>query len=413
MEAVESTAFARLFAPSHHRDAGRLPVTTRRFPLPVYPAQTMRFVVPDIYGRPRDRDPGDVHHEQGMSRPFEANIFDFRLRRGLTVHSETSEVPGMEFTLESLRKAAHIVHGHVPPTPQYAWPLLARHAGLTVWVKHENHTSIGAFKIRGGALYMHRLTQREPDCRGVIAATRGNHGQSVAVAAARHGLRATIVVPHGNNPEKNAAMIGQGAELVEHGNDFQEALELARERAESHGLHLVASFDPALVQGVASYALELFAGAEPLDAVYVPIGLGSGICGVIAARNALGFSTEIVGVQAEAAPCYALSFEAGRPMTTGSADTIADGVATRVPVDAAVATINRHAARVVTVSDEAILEAQRLLLRLTHNLAEPAGACALAALLKERRRMTGKTAAVILSGGNADAANLRRVIGGM
>ena len=260
---------------------------------------------------------------------------------------------------------------------------------------------------------MHRLKQREPDCRGVIAATRGNHGQSVAVAAVRHGLRATIVVPHGNNPEKNAAMIGQGAELVEHGHDFQEALELARERAEGQDLHLVASFDPALVQGVASYALELFARAEALDAVYVPIGLGSGICGVIAARNALGLATEIVGVQAEAAPCYALSFEAGRPMTTPSADTIADGVATRVPVDAAVAMINRHAARVVTVSDEAILAAQRLLLRLTHNLAEPAGACALAALLRERRRMAGRTAAVILSGGNADAANLRRVIGGM
>lgn len=319
----------------------------------------------------------------------------------------------MEFTLERLSEAAEIVYRHVPATPQFAWPLLSRHAGLTVWVKHENHTSIGAFKIRGGVLYMHRLVQSQPDCPGVIAATRGNHGQSVAVAAAHHGLRVVIVVPHGNNPEKNAAMIGQGAELVEHGRDFQEAHEFACEKAGREGLHLVESFDPALVQGVASYALELFVGADSLDTVYVPIGLGSGICAVIAARNALGLSTEVVGVQAEGAPCYALSFKAGRTVTTASADTMADGVATRVPDDAAVAMINRNAARVVTVSDEAILEAQRLLLRFTHNLAEPAGACALAALLKERRRMAGKTAAVILSGGNADAANLRRVIAGL
>ncbi len=319
----------------------------------------------------------------------------------------------MRFTLDSLRKAAQVVYRHVPATPQYAWPLLSRHAGLTVWVKHENHTSIGAFKVRGGALYMHRLRQRQPDCPGVIAATRGNHGQSVAVAASRYGLRAVIVVPHGNNPEKNAAMIGQGAELVVHGNDFQEAAEFAGQQAGDEGLHMVAPFDPALVEGVASYALELFAGAGPLDAVYVPIGLGSGICAVIAARNALGLATDVIGVQAEGAPCYALSFEAGRPVSTARADTRADGVATRVPVDAAVDVINRDAARVVTVSDEAILEAQRLLLRLTHNLAEPAGACALAALLKERRRMAGKTVAVILSGGNADAANLREVIRGI
>ena len=319
----------------------------------------------------------------------------------------------MQFTLDSLREAARVVYRHVPATPQYAWPLLSRHAGLTVWVKHENHTSIGAFKVRGGALYMHRLKQRQPDCPGVIAATRGNHGQSVAVAASRYGLRAVIVVPHGNNPEKNAAMIGQGAELVVHGNDFQEAAEFAAQQAGDEGLHMVAPFDPALVEGVASYALELFAGAGPLDAVYVPIGLGSGICAVIAARNALGLATDVIGVQAEGAPCYALSFEAGRPVTTARADTLADGVATRVPVDAAVDVINRGAARVVTVSDEAILDAQRLLLRLTHNLAEPAGACALAALLKERGRMAGKTAAVILSGGNADAANLRELIRGI
>ncbi len=317
----------------------------------------------------------------------------------------------MHFSLESLREAARIVYGQVPATPQYDWPLLSRHAGLTVWVKHENHTQTGAFKLRGGVLYMHRLKQREPDCRGVIAATRGNHGQSIAVSATRQGLRSVICVPEGNNPEKNAAMIAQGAELVIHGNDFQESLEHARQLAAAEGLHMVAAFDPTLVQGVASYALELFAAAGPLDAVYVPIGLGSGICGVSAARNALGLTTDVIGVQAEGAPCYALSYQAGKPVSTPSADTFADGVATRVPVPDAVEMINREVARVVTVSDAAILEAQRLLLSLTHNLAEPAGAAALAALLSERERMAGKTVAVILSGGNADAENLRALFG--
>ena len=317
----------------------------------------------------------------------------------------------MHFSLESLRAAAQIVYRQVPATPQYDWPLLSRHAGLTVWVKHENHTQTGAFKIRGGVLYMHRLKERQPDCPGVIAATRGNHGQSIAVSATHQGLRSVICVPEGNNPEKNAAMIAQGAELVIHGSDFQESLEHARQLAAAEGLHMVAAFDPTLVQGVASYALELFAAAGQLDAVYVPIGLGSGICGVSAARNALGLTTDVIGVQAEGAPCYALSFRAGKPVSTPSADTFADGVATRVPVPDAVAMINRQVARVVTVSDAAILEAQRLLLSLTHNLAEPAGAAALAALLSEREKMAGKTVAVILSGGNADAANLRALVG--
>ena len=318
----------------------------------------------------------------------------------------------MRFSLESLRTAAEIVYRQVPATPQYVWPLLSGHAGLTVWVKHENHTQTGAFKVRGGMLYMHRLKQRQADCPGVIAATRGNHGQSIAVSATHQGLRSVICVPEGNNPEKNAAMIAQGAELVVHGSDFQDSLEHARRLAADENLHMVAAFDPTLVMGVASYALELFAAAGPLDAVYVPIGLGSGICGVIAARNALGLTVDVIGVQAEGAPCYALSFEAGKPVSTPSADTFADGVATRVPVPDAVEIINREAARVVTVSDAAILEAQRLLLSLTHNLAEPAGAAALAALLSERGKMAGKNAAVILSGGNADAANLEELFRG-
>ena len=312
--------------------------------------------------------------------------------------------------LETLRAAAEIVRAAAPPTPQYAWPLLARHAGLRVWVKHENHTPIGSFKIRGGAVYMRRLKERAPDCPGVAAATRGNHGQSIAVNARNNGLRAVIVVPESNNPEKNAAMAAQGAELVVCGADFETALEHAETLAAEQGLHMVPSFDPALVEGVASYALELFEGAGPLDAVYAPIGLGSGICGVIAVRDALGLTTDVIGVQAAGAPCYALSFAAGRPVPTNAADTIADGIATRVPDERAVAAINRGAARVVTVTDAEILEAQRLFLRFTHNLAEPAGAAALAALLAERGRMAGRSAAVILSGGNADAANLARLL---
>ncbi len=313
----------------------------------------------------------------------------------------------MRLSLAELTEAAERVHAVVPATPQYAWPLLARRAGCEVWVKHENHPPVGAFKVRGGVLYLSELKAREPDCPGVIAATRGNHGQSIATAAARLGLRAVIVVPEGNNPEKNSAMAAQGAELVVHGSDFEEALEHARQLATERGLHSVPSFDRALVCGVASYALELFGEAGALDAVYVPVGLGSGICGVIAARDALGFGTEVIGVQADGAPCYALSFAAGKPISTNAADTFADGVATRVPVAEAVEIINRGAARVVTVSDAAILRAQAMLLRDTHNLAEPAGGAPLAALLSERDAMRGKRVAMVMSGGNADIANVR------
>lgn len=309
--------------------------------------------------------------------------------------------------LTELHRAADVVHGALPATPQYAWPLLAARTGCEVWVKHENHLPTGAFKVRGGMLYMSELNRREPDCPGVIAATRGNHGQSIATAAGHCGLAATVVVPEGNNPEKNKAMAAQGANLVVHGADFQEALEHANALAQDQGLHMVPSFDTTLVSGVASYALELFENAPPLDAVFVPIGLGSGICGVIAARDALGLKTDVYGVQAEGAPCYALSFRQGRPVSTNTIDTYADGVATRVPVAEAVAIINDGAADVITVSDSAIMRAQAILLRDTHNLAEPAGAAPLAALFQVIDRLRGKRAAVVLSGGNADAANIR------
>ena len=298
----------------------------------------------------------------------------------------------------------------MPATPQYAWPLLSARAGAEVWVKHENHTPIGAFKLRGGLVYMDALKRERPEVTSVIAATRGNHGQSIAYAAARAGLACVLAIPEGNSVEKNAAMEAWGAELVVAGHDFQAALEYARERAAGEGLHFVESFDPRLVAGVASYSLELFEAVPDLDAVYVPIGLGSGICGAIAARDALGRKTEVIGVTSTEAPCYALSFKTGEPVSTNSADTFADGMACRVPVAAAVAAINAGAERVVTVSEAEIKAAMRALYQDTHNLAEGAGAAATAALLQERDRMAGKTVGVILSGGNMDIDLYRSIL---
>jgi threonine dehydratase len=302
-----------------------------------------------------------------------------------------------------LEAAAALIGRFVPPTPQYAWPLLERHAGCRVWVKHENHTPVGSFKVRGGIVYLHDLFKRQPDCPGAMAATRGNHGQSVAFAARQFGKPAVVVVPHGNSVEKNAAMEALGARLVVHGHDFQAALEHAHGLAEREQLHFVPSFHPLLVQGVGVYALELFRAAPDLDAVYVPIGLGSGICGTIAARNALNLRTQVIGVVAEQAPCYALSFAEKRPVATERSDTLADGMACRTPVAEAVDFINRWAERVVTVSEDAIAAAMRLYFTATHQVAEGAGAAPLAALLKEREAMRGRNVALILSGGNVDA----------
>ncbi len=313
-------------------------------------------------------------------------------------------------TLAQLDAAAALVHEVMPPTPEIAWPLLATRVGAEVWVKHENHTPIGAFKLRGGLVYMADLRTSEPAIQGVISATRGNHGQSVALAARRHGLTATIVVPHGNSREKNAAMRALGAELVEHGSDFQAAAEHAAELAETRRLHFVRSFDTRLVAGVASYALELLRGVADLDTVYVPIGLGSGICGMIAARDALGLTTRIVGVVAAGAPAYALSFAAGKPVSTNAADTLADGLACRVPAPAAVEIILKGAERIVTVDDGEIRAAMRHLFTDTHNLAEGAGAATLAALLQEKDKMAGKRVAIILSGGNIDRAPYAKVL---
>lgn len=312
-------------------------------------------------------------------------------------------------TREQLDRAAEIVYGAIPPTPQYAWPLLAERAGAEVWIKHENHTPVGAFKVRGGLTFMADYAARG-ERRGVITATRGNHGQSIAFAAARVGAKATIVVPEGNSTEKNAAMRAFGGELVVHGHDFQAAVEHARERAEAEGLHMLPSFDLRLVQGVGTYALELFMAAPELDRVYVPIGLGSGICGVISARNALGLKTKVYGVVSETAPAYALSFKAGKPVSTNSADTMADGMACRVPVAEAVETIRAHAEDVVTVTDAEIEAAMRAYYTDTHNLAEGAGAAPLAALMKARDEVQGRQVGVILSGGNIDMPLYRRIL---
>ncbi|MDH3496373.1 MAG: threonine dehydratase [Gemmatimonadota bacterium] len=301
-----------------------------------------------------------------------------------------------------LEAAAELVQQVVPPTPQRRWPLLAARARCDLWVKHENHAPTGAFKVRGGLVYLHELLAGGARPTGVIAATRGNHGQSVAFAAARHGLAATVVVPHGNSREKNAAMRAFGATLLEHGRDFQEALEYARGLASERNLHYLASFAEPLVRGVASYALELFQGVPNLDAVYVPVGMGSGICGVIAARDALGLRTRIVGVVSDALPAYRLSFEAGRPVPTPPADTIADGLACRVPDADAVAMIRAGVDRVVSVSETAIRAAMRYYFSDTHNVVEGAGAAPLAAVLAEPDTVHGRRVAVIASGGNVD-----------
>jgi len=311
---------------------------------------------------------------------------------------------------DQLIAAAQIVGVALAPTAQIRWPLLGARTGAEVWVKHENHSPVGAFKLRGGIVYIDGLARAAPPPAGLVAATRGNHGQSIAYAAARAGMRVTIVVPHRNSREKNAAMRALGVDLVEHGHDFQAALEFAQRLAAERGLHMVPSFDPALVRGVASYALEFFGAVAGLDTVYVPIGLGSGICGMIAAREALGLGTKIVGVVAENAPAYALSFAAGRVITTESADTIADGVACRVPLETAVEVINRWAERIVTVSEAEIAAAMRYYFSDTHNVAEGAGAAPLAALLKERAAMEHRRVGLVLSGGNVDREVYARVL---
>jgi threonine dehydratase len=315
----------------------------------------------------------------------------------------------MRLTQEGLEAAARVVYEVMPPTPQYAWPLLAQRAGCEVWVKHENHTPTGAFKVRGGLVYMERLKRERPKVRGIVSATRGNHGQSLAFAGRRYGVAVTIVVPQGNSREKNAAMRGFGAELIEHGRDFDEAREEAERLAPRRALEMAPSFHEDLVRGVATYALEFLRAAPDMNTVYAPVGMGSGICGLILVRDLLGLRTRIVGVQAEGAPSYALSLAAGKVVTTPNADTFADGVATRVPHAEAFEIIRKGAERIVTLAEDEIAEAVRIYFTHTHNVAEGAGAAPLAALLKEREAMRGRKVGLVLSGGNIDLALFRRL----
>ncbi|MDI3561642.1 threonine dehydratase [Bradyrhizobium sp. Arg816] len=315
------------------------------------------------------------------------------------------------FDLTELERAHAIVGQAVPATPARGWPLLAERLGTQVIVKHENHTPIGAFKVRGGLVYLERLKRERPNIPGIISATRGNHGQSLAFAASRHGVPAVIYVPRGNSVEKNRAMKAFGAELVEHGEDFQAAAEEAQRRAQFTGLHMVPSFHPDLVLGVATYALELFRTAPDLDVLYVPIGQGSGITGCIMARDLLGLKTEIVGVQSTEAPSYALSFAAGKVVTTKTSNTLADGMATRIPDADAFALIRKGAARIVQVSDDEVAAAIRAYWTDTHNLAEGAGAAALAAALQEKTKLSGKRVGLVLSGGNIDFDLFRSWVG--
>jgi threonine dehydratase len=316
------------------------------------------------------------------------------------------------FTLAELESVMPLVRAGVPPTPQYAWPLLQVRTGVDVIVKHENHTPIGAFKVRGGLVYLHRLKRERPQLTGIITATRGNHGQSLAFAGMRAAVSVTVVVPRGNSTEKNAAMRALGAELIEHGRDFDEAREQAARIAADRGLEFVPSFHRDFVVGVATYAYELFTSVEGLDTVYAPIGLGSGICGLIGMRDLLRLSTRIVGVVAERANAYRLSVAAGRVVSTNSAFTFADGMAVRVPDAAALEVIRRGTERIVEVSEDEIAAAIRILFSDTHSCAEGAGAASLAALMQERERLRGRRIAVILSGGNIDRSWMASVLNG-
>ena len=316
------------------------------------------------------------------------------------------------FSRDDLEAAAALVHQHMPPTPTHKWPALDAAVGADIWVKHENHAPTGAFKVRGGITFIDWVRREHPDKRGICTATRGNHGQSQARAAIAAGLTAKIYVPHGNSVEKNAAMRAFGAEVIEHGNDFDEAKVEAFRVADAEGLMVVPPFHPELVRGVATYGLELFTAQPDLDTVYVPIGCGSGICGTIIARDALGLDTRIVAVVSENAQTAKLSVEANALVETNSAVTFADGVAVRMPVQEALDIYGPGADRFVTVSDDEVARAIRAYFTHTHNVAEGAGAAPLAALMQERDQMAGKKVGVILCGGNIDTDKFLTVLSG-
>jgi len=305
-------------------------------------------------------------------------------------------------TIDEIGAAQQLVYAVMPPTPQIVWPLLCERLGAEVWVKHENHTPIGAFKARTAIVYAAELFRRSNNVKGLVTATRGNHGQSVALAAKRFKVPAHVVVPQGNSAEKNSAMRAQGANLIEFGHDFQEAKEHAQKLAAENGWHFVPSYHPNIVKGVATYWLEFFSAVTDLDVVYVPIGQGSGICSCSAVRNGLNLKTRIVGVVPEGAPAYALSFEAGRKVAAPVTTLLGDGMACRVPDDASLGVVLENVDRVLQVSEEEIAQAMKIYFTDTHNVVEGAGAAGLAAALKEKAILRGKRVGLVVTGGNVD-----------
>ncbi len=316
------------------------------------------------------------------------------------------------FTKEQLESAAQYIYQHMSATPQYSWPQINKRVGCSVIVKHENHTPIGAFKARGGLTFVSWLRANHPEVEGIITATRGNHGQAQAFAASMAGIKPVVVVPHGNSIEKNNAMRSFGAELIEHGDDFNDALLQVSKLAKKRNLFIVPPFHEQIMLGVATYGLELFNAVPDLDRVYVPIGCGSGICGTITARNALGLKTEIIGVVSDQFSAAKKSFESGTIIDTGPAHSFADGMAVRVPVPDAYAIYSKGVERIIQVSDDEIAEATRIYFKDTHNAAEGAGAASLAAALKERDQLKNKKVGVILTGGNIDTDAFRQILAG-
>ncbi|MCE2917668.1 MAG: threonine dehydratase [Rubrivivax sp.] len=313
---------------------------------------------------------------------------------------------------DEIARAQALVRAALPPTPQYAWPLLGQRLGATAWVKHENHLPVGAFKVRGGLVYVDALMRREPTCPGLVSATRGNHGQSIAFAARRHGLPVTIVVPRGNSVEKNAAMQALGAERIEHGDDFQAAREFAIQLATDRGLHMVPSFHRDLVCGVATCWLEFFAAVQP-DVVFVPVGMGSGIAACVLARRAAGLSRErvrIVGVVSAHATAYLDSFRSGLVTAAPVSTVLADGMACRVPDAEPLALMRAEVDDVIAVTDDEVAAAMRALFSDTHNVAEGAGAASLAGAMQQQERWRGKTVGLTLCGGNVDRDVFARVL---
>ena len=311
---------------------------------------------------------------------------------------------------QQLAAAAQVVYDAMPATPQYSWPLINQALGCEVWIKHENHTPTGAFKVRGGLVYLHELANRAPVVRHVVSATRGNHGLSVGFAARRHGMTAHIVVPHGNSSEKNNAMRALGVDLIEYGSEFQDCREYAANLAKKNDWHMIPSMHPDLVSGVASYWVELFTAQPDLDVIFVPIGQGSGICAAAAAKQALGVKTRIIGVVSAHALAYKKSFEAGYKIEAPVSTELADGLACRIPDEASLEIILSLVDCVLAVSDAEVAAAMKLLFIATHNVAEGAGAAALAAAIQVKKELRGLKVGVPLCGGNVDAKQFSAII---